>query len=653
MEGNTVEASEETRLCVLPNELIGLGSPVLDILMDFLPEKSLKNCRQVCSSWEDAARRSLMKQCGLNVQAFFLNVRRSELSGVELYSSWIVECKRSLVVVDWENFLEEWGEVAKSLTLKGIILEDENCWKWIRRLLLAWCPGVRELNLEFKDGFTISGVPGPKLRGELREFQEYLEDGDEGKFKQIWMGKEEDHVFAPFRVLRNIQSVRVGKRANEMTSFFSINILLSCPNLKKLFVSEARTFREDILDGGFPNMLPYGERKGGWRILDFLSKRPHITMKLETFEWQDDQQEGCGSFPVLFDFFMKPYVEDARNNSRPFLQFGNCLKTLNWNVLHSDSTMGDLLFPGMLEQVAGNLRKLDLRMLRTRSEDSRQRRPWGCGPGRPRGHLNPPFPSMPKLSILQIGLRDCYKISSFTELVDSAPNLSTLQISSCGVCDEEWIQSIHPTEDPWEVHPSERTHNKLKCLKSGQIPRNTESLRRIVNKFPNLEELCIGVELDKRYDYVREKYLKLDGNDGIFPILEQLKSLQRFDWKIIGRVDLYELLAGFAEAAERIPSLKSCHIHVRFVACPLVLPEDHEDAVERERFLTGRTKLLDRILKTKQSACKFIVTADYEKIFAIKIGDSETPILSALNWKDLLLEYIKRHRLPIEFHHSS
>jgi hypothetical protein len=136
--------------------------------------------------------------------------------------------------------------------------------------------------------------------------------------------------------------------------------------------------------------------------------------------------------------------------------------------------------------------------------------------------------------------------------------------------------------------------------------------------------------------------------------LEQLKSLQRFDWKIHGPVDLYEILAGFAEAAERMPSLESCHIHVRGVNCPLDPP--HGGAVERERFLANKTQLLDRILKTKQSACKFIVTADYEKIFAIKneeLGNWQFPPVFARTWKNLLLQYIKRHRLPIQFHHSS
>jgi hypothetical protein len=55
-----------------PNELIVLGSPVLlPIVMSFLDRNSLNNCRQVCKNWEDAARKTLMMRCDLDVGTFF------------------------------------------------------------------------------------------------------------------------------------------------------------------------------------------------------------------------------------------------------------------------------------------------------------------------------------------------------------------------------------------------------------------------------------------------------------------------------------------------------------------------------------------------------------------------------------------------------
>jgi hypothetical protein len=127
------------------------------------------------------------------------------------------------------------------------------------------------------------------------------------------------------------------------------------------------------------------DRKGGFRILHFLSKRPDITTKLETFEWQDDYEyaDHCYSswgsayrYSSEMELQMNDFVLAAL--PRPFLQFGGRLKSLHWNVLHS-SDGKSLLYPaGVLEQVAGNLRQLDLRVLRTRPGGVSPQNPIGC-----------------------------------------------------------------------------------------------------------------------------------------------------------------------------------------------------------------------------------------------------------------------------------
>jgi hypothetical protein len=183
-----IEDKEEvTKMIVLPpNELIAFGSPVLDILMGLLNENSLKKCRGVCKSWEDAARRALMKQqCGLKLEAFLLNnTRRSGKYRVELFSSWILKYTpndnessswKDLLMcfqpptfqrkIRWTKFLSRWGNVAKSLTLTGLTL-DEECLVWIRKLLSEWCPNVVDLSLQFEDldgdrESRLCAVPGP------------------------------------------------------------------------------------------------------------------------------------------------------------------------------------------------------------------------------------------------------------------------------------------------------------------------------------------------------------------------------------------------------------------------------------------------------------------------------------------------------------
>jgi hypothetical protein len=169
-------------------------------------------------------------------------------------------------------------------------------------------------------------------------------------------------------------------------------------------------------------------------------------MKLDTFEWQDDNVRSCrsSSFYGLIYIRLALEMTASRPNNllMPFLQFGNSLKYLYWNGLHSKAD-GTLLFAGVLEKVAENLKELDLRVLRNDRAVSYQQAlsvPPDCFPHVPvfRHH---PLLLMPKLSVLKIGIWDCYKMS-LNELVDAAPNLSTLEVSGCQFCDISWMDDI-------------------------------------------------------------------------------------------------------------------------------------------------------------------------------------------------------------------
>jgi hypothetical protein len=645
-----------------PNELIVLGSPVLlPIVMSFLDRNSLNNCRQVCQSWEDAARRTLMKRCDLDVEAFFRAVRPSEQNRVELYSSWSFEYNSSpggskwKVTRAWTNFLRKWGNGAKSLTLRGLTIEEE-CLVWIRKFLCECCRNVADLSLEFENSTdSDSRMSEQRFGKQLIDFRQYLEDGDEVKFEEIWMAKE-DHAFTQYPLLPNILSLRVSTTSNEVASFLSINVLLSCPKLKHLFVSEQRFLERAEEDFGLNGAGVDRNVKSGWKILDFLSERPNITLKLETFEWLENETNW--SRPSS-DINNEVFWTRGKNGSgravrrMPFLQFGDSLKRLHWNVLHLNGS-GNLRFPGVLEQVAGNLRKLNLRSgLKGALEALR-----GClpGPGHPPGLIRRPLPPMPSLSTLQIGFVDCFQVC-LSELVDAAPNLSTLQISACEceACVDEFYVFKYQfllRKGPWEVRPSEQTHPNLKCLKSELVVWNMESFQWIVDKFPNIEELWIGVQSDGYYMMSYGKGLKIDS---IFHTLEEFHSLKRFNWSISGPVKLHVLLAGLAEAGEKLSSLESCHIHVHWILCPI----HPESVLERQQFEASRTQVLDTIFKMRQPACKFVVTTSYANIFVVDEKDHDwfryppPPLVFASTWKDLLLPFIERHRIPIEFRCSS
>jgi hypothetical protein len=634
-----------------PNELIVLGSPVLlPIVMSFLDRNSLENCRQVCQSWEDAARRTLMKRCDLNVQAFFTNVRQSKQHRAQLFSSWKLdygdgdEGQSGKTVMGWANFLRKCGSGVKSLTLRGLT-PDEKCRKWIRRWLGVWCRNVAELSLEFESRPNDTEMAQESVL-EIEDFRRFLEVRDEVEFEEVWMAKE-DHAFTPYPVLPNIRSLRVSTTSNEVASFLSINVLLSCPKLKQLFVSEQRFFERAEDFGQDRNV------KSGWIILDFLSEWPIITLKLETFEWLENEtiwSRPCSDIDENEGFWTRGRKNGSGPVLRrmPFLQFGDSLKSLHWNVVHLNGS-GSLRFPGVLEQVAGNLRKLDLRSgLRIAPRALQGLRLPGSG--NPPRLIGRPLPPMPKLSTLQIGFVNCFQVC-LNELVDAAPNLSTLEISSCKACVKFWALKYQGLlrKGPYEVRPSEQTHPNLKCLKSGLIVWNMESFQWIVSKFPNLEELWIGLRSDGNCMISYRSELKIDS---IFHKLEEFHSLKRFNWSISGPVKLPVLLTGLAEAGEKLPSLESCRIHVSCILCPI----DPESVVEREQFQANRIQILDTIFKTRQSACKFVVTANYAKIFAIDVKHEEgwdrhppPPLVFASTWKELLLFFIEMHRLPIEF----
>jgi hypothetical protein len=647
------EAEEVTRKSVLPpNELIGLGSPVLDILMGYLDEKSLKNSRGVCKSWEDAARRTLMKRCGLDVEAFFRAVRPSEQNRVELYSSWSFKYNSSpggskwKVTRAWTNFLRKWGNGAKSLTLRGLTIEEE-CLVWIRKLLCEWCRNVADLSLEFKSGPNDTEMAVRSAAEEIEDFRRFLEVRDEVEFEEIWMAKE-DHAFTPYPLLPNIRSLRVSATSNEVASFLSINVLLSCPKLKHLFLSEQRFLEKAEEDFGQNGAGADRNVKSGWIILDFLSERPSITLKLQTFEWLENETNRSRPSSDIDDnegFWTRGRKSGPGPVLRrmPFLQFGDSLTTLHWNVLHVNGN-GSLRFPLVLEAVAGNLRKLDLRSGLRSFPKALQglRLP---GPGNPPRLIRRPLPPMPRLSTLQIGFVNCFQVC-LNDLVDAAPNLSTLEISACKACVEFFMfkYQVLLRKGPYETRPSEQPHPNLKCLKSGLIVWNMESFQWIVDKFPNLEELWVGLRLDHNSMIWYGRGFKMDS---IFQKLAEFHSLKRFNWSMSYPVKLHVLLAGLAEVGERMSSLESCHIHVHCIVCP----NHPESVVEREQFEASRTQILDTIFKMRQSACKFLVTANYANIFAIDVKDrtNRPSLFFARTWKELLLPFIERNRIPIEF----
>jgi hypothetical protein len=664
----------------LPNELICLGSPILDLVMSFLDKDSLKTCRQVCGSWEDAARRSLMKLTDLKVLEFFNNVSQSDYQRVELYSSWILEYNNNNKAA--EGFLQVWGKGANCLTLKGLDLdEDENCLVWIRNVLSSWCPNVRELRLVFAsdESWTVRrtnklrvAIPLHKLRktvehyratcrsrsaiGTLRVAESTKDDDDDDD-------DEDKGSSWPILILPKLQFLRVQMNTADGGGCSSLissrrsadlcnNIISASPNLKHLFLSEMNGSRLWIVSED-PRDLT-----AGFDTIHFLSTRPDITMKLETFELQNDTltTSGCCCSSSVYTAGEKDMDHFAfgplmKPMDMPILKFGSKLKSLYWNVFYCDPNEVHAI-PGVLEQVAGNLRKLDLRTVKIdvgRKPAAHEGQDDEHSPSL--GFLtNHIFPLMPELISIQIEFRECFKLSLY-DLVDAAPNLRSLEVWGCESCDIPWMNQhrLLLQEDIWGGPGLNvvQNHDKLKSFKAGMSMRNVEGLLKTIRKFPELEELCLGVEGKWETEVKLER---------IFEMLEELKSLKRFKWTICGPVDLAGVLKCFAEAGGKMEKLEMCHL--RFICSDL----DSFDAVDSDGFYRKETELLEEILVTRNSQCKFIVTADSEKIFKFKKKNRnvmredwvEGELFSMYEnlWKKLLFPHIESNALPIRFYYS-
>jgi hypothetical protein len=140
----------------------------------------------------------------------------------------------------------------------------------------------------------------------------------------------------------------------------------------------------------------------------------------------------------------------------------------------------------------------------------------------------------------------------------------------------------------------------------------------------------------------------------IFETLEELKSLRRFKWTICGPLDVARILKWIAAAAagRRMEKLEICHL--RFIIRPTL---DAAHAIKSKGFLRKKKELLKKILPTKHSSCRFIVTTNSEKVFQkrrkVPTFDSwPLPRDYRRDWKLLLFTFIKNHGLPIEMRYS-
>jgi hypothetical protein len=232
-------------------------------------------------------------------------------------------------------------------------------------------------------------------------------------------------------------------------------------------------------------------------------------------------------------------LTDSKKRAIPPMQFSDKLKYLHWDVLWVERNGLGLLSATLDKTVDGNLRNLSTRKavmdptsfpnLNGEGESVQQVKCF-------RIH----YVLMPNLVELEIGLRSCCTIS-LSDIVDAAPNLQKLSITSCechDVLNDGWVDDIWRGSD--FISSSVRPHNNLRFLDARVSIRSDEILQKTVQKFPNSMELWIG----PRVKCCRTKLAM----KGLFSILQGFRSLNRLKWNRKGTVELDDLIENLLAA---------------------------------------------------------------------------------------------------------
>jgi hypothetical protein len=531
-------------------------------------------------------------------------------SRLQQYSSWIVDygiAENSESVVT--DHLRKWGKSVKSLYITGLTIDLR--WNvWIRNLLTTWCPNVVAIRLAFNG---TKREPSAAIKNDWKAFRQSLESKASEEEFRLLLQMNQSHTFQPIPTLSNIQLIRL-EECDGMACHFVFSLIQSCENLKFLYI-HLKNGRE-------------------FEILKYLAVRPEITKKLEAFEWtygngfkinlyeeEEEEEEEKESQQQLVSLI-------TANPDIPPMEFGSRLKSLHWDVLHVDRNGGQLL-PGILEKVAGNLRKLGSRTAVLDARDVFEIMPI-CRFGRARDDdppriLSVQFPMMPKLSVMEIGQKTCFTIS-LSELVDAAPNLRRLEIT------DGWPNVLQTNCDIWTGSGSAltKTHPNLKYLKAGESMKNADVLRKTVGKFPNLVQL----EMAGGFHIVQL--------ENLVDILCELKSLKRLYRSCDGAFGLARLIDHIAEVPRKLASLDTYGI--RFV---------HKGDIGRAEYFQKKSQLHKKIRANNnvESRCHVIVTWLESSIPTMGLVRRMGPPVTSPVPDTIMefLKFIKIHNIPIQF----
>jgi hypothetical protein len=605
---------------VMTLEKVCTGSLVLENILSYLDVPTLKACREVCSNWEETGLKLLGQQCYLNVQTFLesvVDVR--DWNRVELYPNWTLDYNFFSDPTNYgERFLRMWGKGVKGLRIKNLTLDPPSI-QWLRHILRCRCSSVVQIRLEFSESWE------RKLPYNYAEWMEYRSSIPSRRrrrnFKRI-VESRRWHSYRPFHKMPNIESLTIAGYCDSMSCYFSWNFMKACVNLKHLFLPETAS-----------------TETGGLELLRLLPTRPDMTQRLETFEWGLGRiGHGPERREKLYCYAeVVPVLAIAGRLRTGNIRFSNNLMSLHWDVMHVDRN-GVLLSGVLDESVAANLRKLSFQKAVLNENALGQIANEILGGETLCAqivHIN--FPVMPKLTVIEIGMRACYTIS-LSNLVDAAPNLKSLEITGCECCD---LMDHSPCYHIWQgssLSSMQNVHPNLKTLKAGVSMRCRSIIQETANKFPNLEELWMGHGTGGKWR------TRLDMTK-VFRKIKEFKSLKRFRWTHRGRVALADLIDNLGDAA-KLECLNCYHLEI-------IQEEGYEGHVGLKSYIGRKAKLLQKLIQTRDSPCRFFVSWNSDNLMGSKRG-MKCAVKTHEKWKcnetiQQLLDCVRRYNLRIEF----
>jgi hypothetical protein len=584
-----------------------LHEDILRHIATFLDFQSIRKFRLVSSQWNAAGTGILLKRGYYDLT---YPCHENELPdlyrGAIHYSSWKIS-HSVYVSAELLHDHQMWQNV-RSLTIHQLIPLTREFHRWAWETIQTRCPNLQEIT------FIFEHIPNSQPETPIPYSRKVYKD-----YKRAIRGKP-NASFPRISNLRDLASVQFKGIYDNMMAYFAQNLLQACTNLRHLYFCPIGQPTKDQLE------------VEAFNIFKYLKRNPSLLSNLQSFSFKIgfyDGNENDESDPQKILGKQFKFTKFIQRQDYSSLQFNSeNLRTLFWD---SPFHLDDQLLPGVLtSSVASSLVQLCLngQVMKLEKMADITLHPVRIS-----------FPDFPRLRALKLGFLACRSLS-VPELVDSAPNLSVLELKGLaklwGIRNE--MSTIWRASDKESVSNSKQPHLQLRIFCT-DIPfrDGLSTLQKISSKFPNLVELRLG----------RVKYVDPD------PFLSTVKSyhskIQRLTWTLVEEegemFTLVDIFHHLLRVPEKIPTLNSYSLRHDE---DLFYNEYWEDDLIQEQDVKKSADILLQLISnsnTNNSCLRFILRLRCLKCSCQPTEEEE----AGRNECKLcyLHQFIQNHNLPI------